>query len=186
MQRVQRARNAVGRLDGRDAATTTWFAELFERRYPQVCLDRNATPRDRSAPRQCRRGVRLYRPRAALDRIARRPRARACLRAFRRARQSARPAGAGVDPAPYAGVRGGERTHADAPVQGPHRRRAARLSAKLRLETGKVLLANTNYRLTQILERIGYDDESAFRRLFKRDTNLSPREYRRRFGGKSG
>lgn len=56
---------------------------------------------------------------------------------------------------------------------------------KLRLETGKVLLANTDYRLGQNLERIGYHDESAFRRLFKRDTNLSPREYRRRFGAKS-
>src|SRR5581483_8217989 len=44
---------------------------------------------------------------------------------------------------------------------------------KLRLELGKTLLANTNYRLDQILERVGYHDGSTFRRLFKKYTNLS-------------
>jgi transcriptional regulator GlxA family with amidase domain len=53
---------------------------------------------------------------------------------------------------------------------------------RLRLEVGKGLLANSKLRLTQIVERIGYQDDSAFRRLFKRHTNLSPREYRQRFG----
>jgi transcriptional regulator GlxA family with amidase domain len=53
---------------------------------------------------------------------------------------------------------------------------------RLRLEAGKALLANSAYRIDQILERIGYRDDGAFRRQFKRYTNLSPREYRRRFG----
>ena len=53
---------------------------------------------------------------------------------------------------------------------------------KLRVETGKALLENTALRMDQILERIGYDDDSAFRRLFRKHTSLSPREYRRRFG----
>ena len=53
---------------------------------------------------------------------------------------------------------------------------------KLRVEAGKALLENTALRMDQILERIGYDDDSAFRRLFRKHTNLSPREYRRRFG----
>jgi AraC-like DNA-binding protein len=29
--------------------------------------------------------------------------------------------------------------------------------------------------------RVGYNDLSTFRRLFKRETGLSPREYQRRF-----
>jgi transcriptional regulator GlxA family with amidase domain len=53
---------------------------------------------------------------------------------------------------------------------------------RLRLEAAKGLLANSKLRLGQILERIGYHDDSAFRRLFKRRTSLSPREYRQRFG----
>ena len=55
---------------------------------------------------------------------------------------------------------------------------------KLRVETGKALLENTALRMDQILERIGYDDDSAFRRLFRKHTSLSPRDYRRRFGVK--
>jgi transcriptional regulator GlxA family with amidase domain len=53
---------------------------------------------------------------------------------------------------------------------------------KLRVEAGKALLENTNLRMSDVLERIGYEDESTFRRLFKRHTTLSPRDYRRRFG----
>ena len=53
---------------------------------------------------------------------------------------------------------------------------------KLRVEAGKALLENTRLRMSEVLERIGYGDESTFRRLFKRHTSLSPRDYRRRFG----
>jgi transcriptional regulator GlxA family with amidase domain len=52
---------------------------------------------------------------------------------------------------------------------------------KLRVEAGKALLENTNLRMSEVLERIGYEDESTFRRVFKRHTSLSPRDYRRRF-----
>jgi transcriptional regulator GlxA family with amidase domain len=53
---------------------------------------------------------------------------------------------------------------------------------KLRVEAGTALLENTKLRMSDVLERIGYGDESTFRRLFKRHTSLSPRDYRRRFG----
>lgn len=53
---------------------------------------------------------------------------------------------------------------------------------KLRIETSKALLEGTRLRIDAILERIGYRDGSAFRRLFKRYTGLSPRQYRERFG----
>lgn len=53
---------------------------------------------------------------------------------------------------------------------------------KLRVEMGKALLEGTQLRMDAILERIGYNDDSAFRRLFRKYTGLSPRDYRERFG----
>jgi AraC-like DNA-binding protein len=32
------------------------------------------------------------------------------------------------------------------------------------------------------VDRVGYTDDGAFRRLFKKHTNMSPREYRLHFG----
>lgn len=55
---------------------------------------------------------------------------------------------------------------------------------KVRIETGKALLENTQLRLSEILTRLGYQDESTFRRTFKKFTALSPSDYRRRFGVK--
>ena len=52
---------------------------------------------------------------------------------------------------------------------------------KLRVETAKRLLETTQLSLEDIVARVGYTDISSFRRLFKRETQLSPREYRRRF-----
>jgi transcriptional regulator GlxA family with amidase domain len=53
---------------------------------------------------------------------------------------------------------------------------------RVRIEMSKALLENTQLRMGEILDRIGYSDDSTFRRLFRRHTGLSPREYRRRFG----
>jgi transcriptional regulator GlxA family with amidase domain len=53
---------------------------------------------------------------------------------------------------------------------------------KIRVEMSKALLESTQLRMDAILERVGYSDDSAFRRLFKKYTGLSPREYRHRFG----
>jgi transcriptional regulator GlxA family with amidase domain len=53
---------------------------------------------------------------------------------------------------------------------------------KVRIEMGKALLENTQLRVGEILDRIGYSDDSIFRRTFRRHTGLPPREYRRRFG----
>ncbi|ARN76200.1 GlxA family transcriptional regulator [Oceanicoccus sagamiensis] len=52
---------------------------------------------------------------------------------------------------------------------------------KLRIEKCKVLLETTQLGFGEIVQRCGYNDESAFRRLFKRYCQLSPRDYRRRF-----
>ena len=53
---------------------------------------------------------------------------------------------------------------------------------KMRVETSKALLEGTRLRMDAILERVGYSDGSAFRRLFRKHTGLSPRDYRERFG----
>ena len=51
----------------------------------------------------------------------------------------------------------------------------------LRVEAARWLLETTQLSLEQIIERVGYADISSFRRLFARETRLSPREYRQRF-----
>lgn len=203
----------AGVLDGRDAATTTWFSELFERHYPAVRLDRAATiataPRIASAG-----GAMSYIDLVLLliETLAGPELARACARFVvldnRRAPQASAliphhmqsydPLITKVERWMRANLRQAIRVqdiaaHAAVSARTLMRRFKAHTGdgpqaylQKLRLETGKALLAGTNYRLGQILERIGYHDESAFRRVFKRYTNLSPREYRRRFGGKTG
>lgn len=52
---------------------------------------------------------------------------------------------------------------------------------KLRIQTAKTQLENTLDSVEDITRRIGYEDSSTFRRLFKRHTSVSPREYRDRF-----
>jgi len=52
---------------------------------------------------------------------------------------------------------------------------------KLRIQKAKELLEQTRESVDEITRRGGYEDGSAFCRLFKRHTSLSPREYRERF-----
>ena len=51
----------------------------------------------------------------------------------------------------------------------------------IRLERARELLETTNDSLQRITDRVGYEDVSSFRRLFKQSTGLSPAEYRKRF-----
>jgi len=51
----------------------------------------------------------------------------------------------------------------------------------LRVEQAKELLEGTRLSLEQIVEKIGYSDASAFRRLFVRQAGLSPAQYRQHF-----
>lgn len=52
---------------------------------------------------------------------------------------------------------------------------------RLRVERAKQLLEVTLIDLTKVMEYCGYQDASAFRRLFQRATGLTPSEYRRRY-----
>jgi transcriptional regulator GlxA family with amidase domain len=51
----------------------------------------------------------------------------------------------------------------------------------LRVDVAKRLLETRRLKVDNVSERVGYNDLSTFRRLFKRQTGLSPREYQRRF-----
>jgi len=53
----------------------------------------------------------------------------------------------------------------------------------LRIEEAKHLLETTESPVEAVAEEVGYDDAAFFSRLFKRSVNLSPAQYRRRFGG---
>jgi transcriptional regulator GlxA family with amidase domain len=57
----------------------------------------------------------------------------------------------------------------------------------LRVDVAKRLLETHGLTVDAVGERVGYGDLSTFRRLFKRETGLSPRDYRRRFArGRQG
>jgi len=51
----------------------------------------------------------------------------------------------------------------------------------LRVDVAKRLLETKDLHVDAVSERVGYQDLSTFRRLFKRETGLSPRDYQRRF-----
>lgn len=53
----------------------------------------------------------------------------------------------------------------------------------LRVEEAKHLLETTAAPVEAIAGEVGYDDAAFFSRLFRRTVNLSPAQYRRRFGG---
>ncbi|WP_444905243.1 helix-turn-helix domain-containing protein [Microbulbifer sp. CnH-101-E] len=52
------------------------------------------------------------------------------------------------------------------------------MKARELLETGTL-------QVEQIAWQVGYEDISAFRKMFHKQTTLSPREYRQRFSGGS-
>src|SRR5262249_14238750 len=51
-----------------------------------------------------------------------------------------------------------------------------------RLETARRLLEDTNERIESIARRTGFGDEDRMRNTFQRHLNVSPRDYRARFG----
>jgi transcriptional regulator GlxA family with amidase domain len=51
----------------------------------------------------------------------------------------------------------------------------------LRVERAKALLEATQLSFDEVVERCGYSDAPSFRKLFKRETSLTPASYRERF-----
>ena len=52
---------------------------------------------------------------------------------------------------------------------------------RIRIEAAKQKLEMTGLSINEITQCIGYEDHNSFRKLFKKNTGLSPREYRNRF-----
>lgn len=52
---------------------------------------------------------------------------------------------------------------------------------RLRVDEAKRLLETTAFSIEQIVEQVGYEDVSSFRKLFIQTTSLSPRAYRQKF-----
>jgi len=51
----------------------------------------------------------------------------------------------------------------------------------IRIEEAKQMLETTDRPIEQIATEVGYEDDSFFRRLFRRKVGLTPRDYRQRF-----
>ncbi len=51
----------------------------------------------------------------------------------------------------------------------------------LRLESAKKLLEETSHSLTEVTNKVGYDDVSSFSILFKKKTGLTPGQYREKY-----
>lgn len=58
--------------------------------------------------------------------------------------------------------------------------------SQLRIDRAKALLQGTRLRMTEIAERVGFDNSSYFTVVFKQITGESPRAYRRRFEDQAG
>lgn len=52
---------------------------------------------------------------------------------------------------------------------------------QIRIEEAKKRLETTDDNINEIIWKTGYEDISTFRRLFKKNTSLSPKEYRKKF-----
>lgn len=52
---------------------------------------------------------------------------------------------------------------------------------RMRIDQAKRLLETTDLPLEEILHEVGYHDVSSFRRLFRKEVDVSPGQYRRRF-----
>lgn len=55
---------------------------------------------------------------------------------------------------------------------------------RLRIEEARRLLENSALGIDEVTRKVGYDDVSSFRRLFRDHTSLTPTQYRKRFGSR--
>ena len=55
----------------------------------------------------------------------------------------------------------------------------------IRIERAQKMLEESQHNVEQVMNLVGYEDASSFRRLFRKKTGLSPTEYRHRFSRRS-
>lgn len=197
----------AGLLDGRAATTTWWFADAFRARYPKVKLDADQTLVDSGRAitagamtahtdlvlHVLRRlgGVTLarsvggimlvdgartsQRPFMSVQRDFAEPLIRQAI-AWMDKRLAQPVAINDLAEAMHVSYRTLNRRFIEVTGMAP----LAYLQA-LKIERSKELLESTNADFENITARVGYEDASSFRRLFKRATGLSPVQYRRQF-----
>ncbi|CAI6070328.1 helix-turn-helix domain-containing protein [Cohnella sp. JJ-181] len=51
---------------------------------------------------------------------------------------------------------------------------------RIRIDKAKLLLANPNFKIAQVAEMVGYQDEKYFSKVFKKLTGVSPNQYRKK------
>ncbi len=197
----------AGLLDGVPATTTWWFADAFRQRYPQVKLDADKTLVD--SGRAITAGAMTAHTDLALH-VLRRLGGAALARSVGGimlvdgARTLQRPfmsvqrefpepliqnaidwmvkhlgQPAAIDnlaSAMHVSYRTLNRRFIDITGMAP----LAYLQ-ELKIEHAKELLEDSNADFESITAKVGYEDASSFRRLFKRTTGLSPMQYRRQF-----
>jgi transcriptional regulator GlxA family with amidase domain len=200
---------ATGLLDGHRATTSWWIAELFRRRHPQVLLERDAIvaedgPFLTAGPVNAHFNLALR----LVETLGGRALALLCARVLlvdanrgsqlpyvlvqaeaghtddlvlraqewmrRRVKQDigidavARAVGASTRTL----IRRFKKAQGTTPLK---------YLQEVRIETAKQLLQTTALPLEALIERVGYSDPGAFRKLFREHTSLTPAEYRRRF-----
>jgi len=198
-----------GALDGRRATTSWWLTPLFRRKYPKVllqpeqvlvedgpfltagavtsCFDLALRVVSRSAGSALAQQVarvmlidplRQSQAPYVMSALLERPRARIAERADRwLQRQLHRPFEI-AELARHCSVsvrtllRRFHEAHGATPV---------RYAQRLRVERAKALLETTRLSFDEIVERCGFQDASAFRKLFRSVTCMTPREYQARF-----
>jgi len=202
-----------GLLNRKPATTTWWLAPLFEQRYPRVALDPSSMLTDADRLICCGTGMShvdlgLY----LVERYGSPELARLCakyvvLDSRRRSQapymilnhvRTYNPVILKAEKWIKANVRRSITVEAIARHVAVSQRTLLRLFKestgasplafvqKVRIEASKALLENTRLRIDEIVDRVGYTDDGAFRRLFRKHTNMSPRAYRIRFGATAG
>lgn len=199
----------AGLLDRHPATTTWWFADAFQQRYPQVDVDADKTLVDSGRAitagamtahtdlvlHMLRRlgGVALARGVSSIMLV---DGARTSQRPFMSVQKDfseplirnaiawmdkrlAQPAAIDeLADAMHVSYRTLNRRFIDITGMAP----LAYLQA-LKIERAKELLEVSNSDFEAITAKVGYEDASSFRRLFKRSTGLSPAQYRKQFKG---
>lgn len=198
-----------GILDGRDATISWWLSGWFRQRYPKVTLQSHAILVDEGAV-LCSGATTSYLNLALrlVERLAGPELALACARMMLVDPHSASQAPY-TTLQQYAGHNDPLVSRCQAWLQ-DHLAQPFRLDAlatavgasertvmrrfrsalgdtplhylqQMRLFTARQLLESSALGLEQIVAKVGYTDVSTFRRLFKRELQCSPGEYRRRF-----
>jgi transcriptional regulator GlxA family with amidase domain len=204
---------ASGVLDGHTATTSWWLSPIFKREFPNVVLDTNAifcssanlitagatTAMFTAVIRYIERklGSELAQNTARFllvdfDRqsqamfvntaLMAKPQGDFCLSVDRYLQKHLHEADLSIE-ALAAHCRMSARTLVRR-FQSSYHKTPQQVVQQLRIERAKTFLETSSLTLEAIVDAIGYTDLASFRKLFKRMTDVTPNQYRQRFGAR--